>query len=374
MKKYLLTLALAAVAISASAESYCLYDKDNDKGTWTADGAGFKIEKKFGDVTITITTDKGSATTALKDPSSQISWRVYKNSSFTITSSVDLKGVKVTEDTYTESDGKGYTGELSLSDGWTGALAENIFTASSKGSKTLTATAAANQVRIARLEVSTDGNFDVVTPADGVIYTNAFNSSLDGWNNTAEAEKEWDGWYINSKIGCATVSSYSKNDGNFPGTAWLSKEFDLANYKNVKLTVEQAFGFYFPQSQDEFATLNVRLAGQTEWSQLAFSNFPAAPDGSNWSKFAANEFDLSEFDGEKIELGFCYKNTDGASKSWEIKNFKLEGDKTEGAVENIAVDENAPVVYYNLQGQRVNNPENGIFVRVQGGKAVKVAK
>lgn len=31
------------------------------------------------------------------------------------------------------------------------------------------------------------------------------------------------------------------------------------------------------------------------------------------------------------------------------------------------------VVYYNLQGQRVANPENGLYIRVQGGKATKVA-
>ena len=37
-----------------------------------------------------------------------------------------------------------------------------------------------------------------------------------------------------------------------------------------------------------------------------------------------------------------------------------------------ANDENAPVEYYNLNGQRVNNPANGIFVRKQGSKVEKV--
>ncbi len=31
-------------------------------------------------------------------------------------------------------------------------------------------------------------------------------------------------------------------------------------------------------------------------------------------------------------------------------------------------------VYYNLQGVRVDNPANGVFVRVAGGKATKVVK
>lgn len=44
-----------------------------------------------------------------------------------------------------------------------------------------------------------------------------------------------------------------------------------------------------------------------------------------------------------------------------------EGD----AVEIVAV-ENAPAVYYNLQGVRVANPTNGIYVKVAGNKATKV--
>ncbi len=40
-------------------------------------------------------------------------------------------------------------------------------------------------------------------------------------------------------------------------------------------------------------------------------------------------------------------------------------------VETIGVD-NAPVEYYNLQGVKVENPENGIFIKKQGNKAVKV--
>lgn len=37
------------------------------------------------------------------------------------------------------------------------------------------------------------------------------------------------------------------------------------------------------------------------------------------------------------------------------------------------VSEDAPVVYYNLQGVRVENPEQGLYIRVQGNKATKVA-
>ena len=41
-------------------------------------------------------------------------------------------------------------------------------------------------------------------------------------------------------------------------------------------------------------------------------------------------------------------------------------------VENIIIENQGNVEYYNLQGVKVANPENGVFIRVQGGKATKV--
>lgn len=41
-------------------------------------------------------------------------------------------------------------------------------------------------------------------------------------------------------------------------------------------------------------------------------------------------------------------------------------------VENIIIENQGNVEYYNLQGVKVAKPENGVFIRVQGGKATKV--
>ena len=46
--------------------------------------------------------------------------------------------------------------------------------------------------------------------------------------------------------------------------------------------------------------------------------------------------------------------------------------KSTTGVENVAVDTETPVEYFNLQGVRVLNPTNGIFIRRQAGKASKV--
>lgn len=58
-------------------------------------------------------------------------------------------------------------------------------------------------------------------------------------------------------------------------------------------------------------------------------------------------------------------------------NFSIPGlpGYVEGSVGNIAVDNsNAPVEYFNLQGVRVANPENGLFIRRQGTSVTKVVK
>ena len=55
--------------------------------------------------------------------------------------------------------------------------------------------------------------------------------------------------------------------------------------------------------------------------------------------------------------------------------FSFNLDELVAGVGNITVDEvdeNAPVEYYNLQGVRVQNPENGLYIRRQGKNVTKV--
>ena len=50
----------------------------------------------------------------------------------------------------------------------------------------------------------------------------------------------------------------------------------------------------------------------------------------------------------------------------------LTGTKAASGIEEVDADANAPVEYYNLQGVKVANPENGIFIKKQGNKTTKV--
>ncbi|MDE5806521.1 MAG: hypothetical protein K2H76_00255 [Muribaculaceae bacterium] len=64
----------------------------------------------------------------------------------------------------------------------------------------------------------------------------------------------------------------------------------------------------------------------------------------------------------------CAFNCTFAGKNYSLTLFV---DHDPSGVNDIAFDSNAPVEYYDLQGRRVNNPSNGLYIMRQGSKVVK---
>lgn len=56
---------------------------------------------------------------------------------------------------------------------------------------------------------------------------------------------------------------------------------------------------------------------------------------------------------------------------WFLDNIKVMASENSG-VEGIIVDNDAPVEYFNLQGMRVAEPSNGLYIRRQGKEVKKV--
>lgn len=94
----------------------------------------------------------------------------------------------------------------------------------------------------------------------------------------------------------------------------------------------------------------------------------------------AEEFRITkEVEGDNVTITFPYHSTllmasatyalyYGSPYECQLKFTEVSTgvDKVESA------SEETPAVYYNLQGARVENPSNGIVIRVQNGKATKV--
>jgi hypothetical protein len=98
------------------------------------------------------------------------------------------------------------------------------------------------------------------------------------------------------------------------------------------------------------------------------SSFAATVDKGT---YANNKWEAKDADGKPV-AATSVTFTLTANSRLSTLNVVLGSDPT--AVSNIAVDntDNAPVEYYNLQGVRVLNPSNGIYIARQGCKSYKI--
>lgn len=359
------------MALGASAASYTVFDIASP-GTWTEQGTGFTQTRTIDGVEFTITTDKGSSTSNLLSPDNNTySWRVYQNSNFTIQAGVDMKSMVITYDDHT-SGTKTYYAEMTLSDGWTGSLNGVIYTlTNANGSKTMTATASAQQVRIKTIVVSTEAGENPPTPPvppTDAIYEGLVSNS-DGW--TYDDVKlgdgityvwKWDGSY-----------NYLKGSSFKDGTAYeadsyaVSPVIDLAGQTEATLAFENTVNYLKGSNRADYLNVCVREEGGS-WNVLEVDAWPAT---DSWNAVEAKG-NLNAYAGKKIQLGFHYTVAAGSevAPTWEVSKVTITGAAGVNAIE---ADSNAEVVYYNMQGVRVDNPTKGMYIKVQGKKAVKVA-
>lgn len=150
------TIKLPGWELEGGVPCYCavLYDCENP-GDWTALEKGFEkvVSGAGGDgVEFTVTTDKASSTTNPVSPAAYSTWRVYKNSNFTIKATNAL--INRVTITYDDDNNNGqYTGALTVSDGWTTYEKFPTYYIDSDNLSSLTATASEKQVRIKRMVV-----------------------------------------------------------------------------------------------------------------------------------------------------------------------------------------------------------------------------
>ena len=107
-------------------------------------------------------------------------------------------------------------------------------------------------------------------------------------------------------------------------------------------------------------TLYFAVAGISGDNLVAIDGVLESPNTIVWT----GDWGFGAIDSNGNFLGFFEYNVDGKI----ITGFRLDG----SGVKDVAVDANAPVEYYNLQGVRVAEPTNGIYIRRQGNTASKV--
>jgi hypothetical protein len=152
----------------------------------------------------------------------------------------------------------------------------------------------------------------------------------------------WPGHIVDkSKIIAAGAGSKLKIETSFEGDGWSVKLG--INYTNDVLPSFKELNGY----QEEYMTI---WTSQNPWT------------------YTITDADIAALKADSDNLRICSDVV--LTKLTLIPAAAEQGG--ESSVNAIAVDNNAPVEYFNLQGVRVANPQNGLFIRRQGNVATKV--
>ena len=199
-----------------------------------------------------------------------------------------------------------------------------------------------------------------------IVYENDGKTDASGF--TFEVVKGENPWQFSSY---GMTGNAFKITGKTADAYAVSPVFDLTNrIKPISITQTFAYNFITVAQVPEYFTIAVREEGATEWTVLTAAPAPEAMN--KWTYVDDYAIDLGAYEGKKIQIGYHYVADGTVCGGWQIKNILVKGKKS-SAVSDITVeDSDAPVVYYNMQGVRVANPANGLYIRVQGKKATKV--
>ncbi len=201
-----------------------------------------------------------------------------------------------------------------------------------------------------------------------IVYENDGKTDASGFTfEVVEGENPW----LFSSFGM--TGNAFKITGKTADAYAVSPVFDLTNrIKPISITQTFAYNYITVAQVPEYFTIAVREEGATEWTVLTAAPAPEAMNDKKWTYVDDYVIDLGAYEGKKIQIGYHYVADGTVCGGWQIKNILVKGKKS-SAVSDITVeDSDAPVVYYNMQGVRVANPANGLYIRVQGKKATKV--
>lgn len=195
------------------------------------------------------------------------------------------------------------------------------------------------------------------TPATGTYYLNVYDSS----NNAL-------GTPVAVKMEAAPTSSmrysltYEFPEG-LKGSGTSSNPYIVDNQLEVKIQVSVRTGFF----DESIILYTKKYQGNGYYDGLGD---PSASFIVAANQAVTKTFTLATSALPLNEVAYLY--TYCSSLGGEIGTRKyIMRTESSSEVEEIGVD-NAPVEYYNLQGVRVDNPTNGLYIRKQGNEVKKV--
>lgn len=128
---------------------------------------------------------------------------------------------------------------------------------------------------------------------------------------------------------------------------------------------DDTYKWFFDYTNNEYAVCKGFLEANSEDS-VTFSYTYLEEEGDSYSEASAIE-------GYKCysSINVYSQSDDTAYNNYYYISFYHNVDASSG-IADAAVDENCPAEYYNLQGVRINNPSNGLYICRKGNATTKV--
>lgn len=181
---------------------------------------------------------------------------------------------------------------------------------------------------------NSDYNMTVAGAADGDVFDVTFNCKTNEITITRSGDIDYTGWYFNIVGDFNTWSTDNGVEFNADGTA-------VNTYENVNTAFKVRV--YDTETDHDYAKTGTLTANA-------------------WNDVNANQDEMVL--PEELQTGAVKFTFNNANKSLYIE-------RGVSGVDSITAEDNAEPVYYNLQGIRVDNPENGVFIVVRGDKVSK---
>lgn len=90
-------------------------------------------------------------------------------------------------------------------------------------------------------------------------------------------------------------------------------------------------------------------------------------------KFPIGTYDVYPvFKTDDTEWMPCYQDQTKSSNGIRFEVTETAINATTSSIENILIDDIENAIYYDLMGNKISNPQKGIFIKVTNGKAVKI--
>lgn len=395
MKKFLLSLSIMAFGVSAvNAAEYTLYDaNDATKTEWDVNAAtnGFTTSVSENGKSFTLTTDKAACTSDLRNPGTETkSMRVYKGSSLSIESSdLTIKSILIKFD---DLNNNKYVKTCVLSDGWTGALKGVYYSlTSANGSKSFTLTAKEAQVRIVSIVVS-DTEITVPvdpdpTPSEAVSVKTVKDAIALDTKTAVKVDFDLTVAFVNANNIFAVdaagdfIQIYGKNSYKANDVIPAGWEATYELYNNATPELLPKGSLPASTKQEAFTPKEVAAADITTAmvnnvvlvkNVVLEAASPATKDNfigkvGNVELSLRNNYTLASVDAGTYDMTLLVTVFNKATSLYVI-SYNNDG----SGVDEIEAVGDGEAVYYNLQGVKVAEPENGLYIKVQGNKATKV--